>query len=202
MHYVLIPQRRESLPSNSYLPELAFLTIDPAIKIVAPWRLPEFFNRFQGRVDLLDYAHASGIPVTSTKAKPYSMDDNFAHCSYESGQLEDPSQPPPDDMWTRTVDPEKAPNKSQDIQVVFEKGIPVKLSVGGKDYTDSVELFAKANEIGKEHGIGRIDIVEVCSSCPATAAPLHVLIKSTEPVHRTQEPWMLRLSGHVCTGIA
>ncbi|EFX02371.1 argininosuccinate synthase [Grosmannia clavigera kw1407] len=140
--------------------ELAFLTIDPKIKIIAPWRLPEFFNRFQGRVDLLDYAHASGIPVTSTKAKPYSMDDNFAHCSYESGQLEDPSQPPPVDMWTRTVDPEKAPNKSQDIQIFFEKGIPVKLSVDGKDYTDSVELFAKANEIGKEHGIGRIDIVE------------------------------------------
>ncbi|OAA65849.1 argininosuccinate synthase [Niveomyces insectorum RCEF 264] len=140
--------------------ELAFLTIDPTIKIIAPWRMPEFFNRFQGRLDLLDYASSTGIPVTSTKAKPYSMDDNLAHCSYESGQLEDPSQPPPTDMWTRTDDPEKAPNTPQDIQIVFAKGLPVKLSVDGKDYTDSVELFLKANEIGKIHGIGRIDIVE------------------------------------------
>jgi argininosuccinate synthase len=81
--------------------ELAFLAIDPKIKIIAPWRLPEFFERFEGRQALLDYAAEKGIPVTSTKAKPYSMDDNIAHCSYESGQLEDPSQPPPVDMWTR-----------------------------------------------------------------------------------------------------
>lgn len=67
--------------------------------------MPEFFDRFQGRNDLLDYAASTGIPVTSTKAKPYSMDDNIAHCSYESGQLEDPSKPPPTDMWTRCVHP-------------------------------------------------------------------------------------------------
>lgn len=67
--------------------------------------MPEFFGRFQGRNQLLDYAAETNIPVTSTKAKPYSMDDNLAHCSYESGQLEDPSQPPPDDMWTRYVTP-------------------------------------------------------------------------------------------------
>lgn len=81
--------------------EMAFLAIDPKIKIIAPWRLPKFFEKFDGRQALLDYAAQTGIPVTSTKAKPYSMDDNIAHCSYESGQLEDPSQPPPDDMWTR-----------------------------------------------------------------------------------------------------
>ena len=80
---------------------MAYLAIDPKIKIIAPWRIPEFFKRFEGRQALLDYAAQTGIPVTSTKAKPYSMDDNIAHCSYESGQLEDPSQPPPDDMWTR-----------------------------------------------------------------------------------------------------
>lgn len=81
--------------------ELAFLAIDPKIKIIVPWRLPEFFEKFAGRQALLDYAEEKGIPVSSTKAKPYSMDDNIAHCSYESGQLEDPSQPPPDYMWTR-----------------------------------------------------------------------------------------------------
>jgi argininosuccinate synthase len=82
---------------------LAFLAIDPKIKIIAPWRISKFIERFQGRNDLLAYAEEKGIPVTSTKAKPYSMDDNLTHCSYESGQLEDPSQPPPDDMWTRYV---------------------------------------------------------------------------------------------------
>ncbi|KKA26828.1 hypothetical protein TD95_000786 [Thielaviopsis punctulata] len=140
--------------------ELAFLTINPKIKIIAPWRMPKFFERFQGRADLLDYAAATGIPVTSTKAKPYSMDDNLAHCSYESGQLEDPSQPPPVDMWTRTDDPLTAPNTPEDIQIFFEKGIPVKLVAGGKTITDSLDLFMELNAIGKKHGIGRIDIVE------------------------------------------
>jgi len=140
--------------------ELAFLAIDPQIKIIAPWRIPEFFERFQGRNDLLEYAAKTGIPVTSTKAKPYSMDDNIAHCSYESGQLEDPSRPPPDDMWTRTNDPLTAPSTPQDVTIRFEKGVPVKVSSEGKDYTGSLELFIALNEIGKVHGIGRIDIVE------------------------------------------
>lgn len=86
---------------------------------------------------------------------------NLAHCSYEAGALEDPSIPPPDDMWTRTVDPRVAPDQPVDIQIFFEKGLPVKLRVGGKEYTDSLELFVALNEIGKNAGIGRIDIVEV-----------------------------------------
>jgi len=140
--------------------ELAFLAINPKIQVIAPWRIPEFYNRFQGRNDLLDYAAATGIPVTSTKAKPYSMDDNIAHCSYEAGALEDPSIPPPDDMWTRTIDPRAAPDEPVDIAVLFEQGLPVKLRVGDKEYTDSLELFVALNEIGKKAGIGRIDIVE------------------------------------------
>ncbi|MCJ1312537.1 hypothetical protein MMC25_006211 [Agyrium rufum] len=141
--------------------ELAFLAIDPKIKVIAPWRIPEFYDRFQGRNDLLDYAAKTGIPVTSTKAKPYSMDDNIAHCSYEAGMLEDPALSPPDDMWTRTVNPQEAPDKPTDIQLIFEKGLPVKLRVReGKDYADSLELFTALNEIGKVNGIGRIDIVE------------------------------------------
>lgn len=144
--------------------ELAFLAIDPNIKVIAPWRVPEFYNRFQGRNDLLDYAAATGIPVTSTKAKPYSMDDNIAHCSYEAGALEDPALPAPDDMWTRTVDPVKALDKPVDISISFKQGLPVALHVGDKVYTDSLELFIALNEIGKQAGIGRIDIVEVSRS--------------------------------------
>ncbi|KAJ9193588.1 hypothetical protein DTO166G4_2691 [Paecilomyces variotii] len=140
--------------------ELAFLAIDPKIKIIAPWRIKEFCDRFQGRSDLLDYAAEKKIPVTSTKAKPYSMDENESHCSYEAGSLEDPSIPPPDDMWIKTVDPRQAPDEPTDITISFEKGIPVKLVAQGKEITDSVEIFVALNEIGRENGIGRIDIVE------------------------------------------
>ena len=140
--------------------ELAFLAIDPTIKIISPWRLPEFFNRFQGREDLLTYAAEKKIPVTSTKAAPWSMDDNIAHCSYEAGILEDPKLPPPQGLWTRTDDPEKAPDTPEDITIKWEKGLPVGLKVGGKTITDSLELFIALNALGKKHGIGRIDIVE------------------------------------------
>lgn len=108
------------------------------------------------------------------------MDDNIAHCSvswdstcwyevywlfkYEAGDLEDPSIPAPVDMWTRTDDPRTAPDEPVDITIRFEGGLPVKLTVGDKSYTDSLELFVKLNEIGKKAGIGRIDIVEVSSS--------------------------------------
>ncbi|KAI9854635.1 MAG: hypothetical protein M1813_000933 [Trichoglossum hirsutum] len=100
------------------------------------------------------------IPVTSTKAKPYSMDDNIAHCSYEVGALGDPSIPPPDDMWTRTVDPRAASDEPIDVAILFEQGLPVKLRVSDKEYTESLELFITLDEIGKTTGIGRIDIVE------------------------------------------
>ncbi|KAG5975967.1 hypothetical protein E4U55_007520 [Claviceps digitariae] len=140
--------------------ELAYLTINPAIKVIAPWRDPLFYQRFQGRNDLLDYAAEKGIPVTSTKAKPYSMDDNLAHCSYEAGMLEDPNVTPPEDMWTRTVSPLKAPDTPLNITVHFDKGLPVKVVTPQKTVTDSLELFNLLNALGKEHGIGRVDIVE------------------------------------------
>ncbi|KAJ0165064.1 Argininosuccinate synthase [Colletotrichum tanaceti] len=140
--------------------ELAFYTINPQIRCISPWRLPEFYKRFQGRNDLLDYAAEKGIPVTSTKAKPYSMDDNLAHCSYEAGILEDPDVTPPEDMWTKTVSPLKAPDTPLDITIHFDKGIPVKVVTPQQTSTDAVELFTLLNKIGGEHGVGRIDIVE------------------------------------------
>ncbi|GKT49141.1 argininosuccinate synthase [Colletotrichum spaethianum] len=140
---------------------LAFYTINPSIKVIAPWRLSSFYNRFQGRNDLLDYAAEKGIPVTSTKAKPYSMDDNFAHCSYEAGMLEDPNVTPPEDMWTKTVSPLKAPDAPLDITIHFEKGLPVKVVTPEQTTSsDSVEIFGLLNKLGGEHGVGRCDIVE------------------------------------------
>ncbi|KAF2870255.1 argininosuccinate synthase [Massariosphaeria phaeospora] len=140
--------------------ELAFYTLQPTIKVIAPWRLPEFCEKFKGRQDLLEYAAEHGIPVTSTKAKPWSMDANLAHCSYEAGILEDPDKTPPEDVWTMTQSPQKAPDAPVDITIHFEKGIPVKVVTPEKSYTDSVELFIALNKLGFEHGIGRIDIVE------------------------------------------
>ncbi|MCJ1284778.1 argininosuccinate synthetase [Xylographa opegraphella] len=144
--------------------ELAFYALQPSIKVIAPWRIPEFYNRFAGRNDLLEYAAQQSIPVTSTKSKPWSMDENLAHCSYEAGILEDPNTTPPTDMWKLTQDPESAPNDPEDFTLTFEKGIPVKLSYNeagkGKAVTNPLDLFLTANTIARRHGVGRVDIVE------------------------------------------
>lgn len=141
--------------------ELAFYALQPDIKVIAPWRMPEFYNRFAGRNDLLEYAAAQGVPVYQTKAKPWSMDENLAHCSYEAGILEDPDVEAPFDMWKLTVDPLDAPNKPEDFTVHFEKGLPVKLEYeGGKSVTEPLDLFLTANAIARRHGVGRVDIVE------------------------------------------
>ncbi|KAI9728567.1 MAG: Adenylosuccinate synthetase [Cirrosporium novae-zelandiae] len=130
--------------------ELAFYTIQPTIKIIAPWRDPKFFTRFAGRNDLLEYAAKMNIPVTSTKAN-LLIDANFAHTSYEAGILEDPNHTPPSDMWLMTADPLTAPNEPTEITLHFEKGIPVKLVTPDGELKDSVELFRKLNEIGYIH---------------------------------------------------
>jgi argininosuccinate synthase len=109
---------------------------------------------------LLEYAESKGIPVTQTKSKPWSTDENAAHISYEAGVLEDPDHTPPSEMWKLTVDPRKAPEAPEEIHIEFKKGLPVKATIGGKTYTESVELFLAVNDVGRKHGVGRIDIVE------------------------------------------
>src|SRR5262249_1287623 len=145
--------------------ELGYYALDPKITVIAPWRDPEFYNRFQGRNDLLDYAEKVGVPVSQTKAKPWSMDENLAHCSYEAGILEDPDVTPPQDMWKLSADPVKAPNTPEDFTLYFEKGLPVKLEYEGgkKTVTDPLDLFLAVNAIARKHGVGRIDIVESMS---------------------------------------
>lgn len=141
--------------------ELGFYALQPTIKVIAPWRQKEFYERFAGRNDLLDYAAQAGIPVSSTKGKPWSMDENMAHCSYEAGILEDPNITPPEDMWKLTIDPLKAPDSPEDFTIFFEKGLPVKLvNAKGEEFTDPVKLFLEANAIARRNGVGRIDIVE------------------------------------------
>ncbi|KAI4130916.1 MAG: hypothetical protein LQ347_003200 [Umbilicaria vellea] len=144
--------------------ELAFYTLQPTIKVIAPWRIPEFYTRFAGRNDLLDYASQQNIPVTSTKSKPWSMDENLTHCSYEAGILEDPNITPPQDMWKLTVDPICAPDTPEDFTLFFKKGLLTKLIFtekgASKIITDSLNLFLTINIIARRHGVGRIDIVE------------------------------------------
>ncbi|KAI1808240.1 argininosuccinate synthase [Daldinia bambusicola] len=141
--------------------ELAFAALRPSLKVIAPWRLPEFCAKFRmGRADLLRYAAEKNIPVSSTPKEPWSKDDNLVHCSYEAGILEDPDHTPPKELWTRTVDPLDAPNEPTDFSIHFEAGIPVKVIVGGQETTGSVAVFKLLNKIGHDNGVGRIDIVE------------------------------------------
>ncbi|KAH7322906.1 argininosuccinate synthase [Stachybotrys elegans] len=141
--------------------ELAWRALYPSASIIAPWRMPKFFNRFQGRQDLLQFAAENNIPVSSSPKSPWSQDDNLAHCSSESGILEKPDMPAPKDVWIKSVDPLDAPDVPAKFSVTFKAGIPVKLEVeGGETYTESVELFKALNKIAGEHAVGRTDIVE------------------------------------------
>ncbi|KAF8442301.1 argininosuccinate synthetase [Boletus edulis BED1] len=142
--------------------ELAFYGLKPDIKVIAPWRLPEFYNRFPGRQALLTYAAEKQIPVQQTAAKPWSTDENLFHISYEAGILEDPNTTPPADMWKLTQSIESAPSEPDRIAIEFKTGLPVKVTVANTDkpYTDAVDIFLELNALARKHGIGRIDIVE------------------------------------------
>ncbi len=133
--------------------ELTYYALQPDIKVIAPWREWEF----KGRTDLIGYAEAHGIPVTATIDKPYSTDRNLMHVSYEGGILEDPWAAPPESIFQLTRSPEKAKNEAEQVELRFEHGEPV--SIDG-ERLDPVGLLSKLNEIGGEHGIGRVDLVE------------------------------------------
>lgn len=143
--------------------EFVFMQFLPQVVIIAPWKDPEFLAQFKGRTDMLNYAAANDIPVTSTLQKPYSMDDNLMHISYEAGILEDPNLTPPADMFKKTVSPQNAPDKTLHLEIEFKKGIPVSItnldtkSIVSKS---ALEIFSYLNKVGSENGIGRIDIVE------------------------------------------
>lgn len=141
--------------------ELSFYALKPDIKVIIPWREPDFISRFAGRQDLIKYAAEKGIPVQQTAAKPWSTDENMAHISFEAGILEDPNHTPPKDMWKLTTDPLDAPDKPEDFSLEYKHGIPVKLTLAdGTEITEPVELFLAANHLARRNGVGRIDIVE------------------------------------------
>jgi argininosuccinate synthase len=142
--------------------EMAFAALAPSLEIISPWKDRSFLNRFQGRQDLLAFAREHEIPVEATVQKPYSSDENLMHRSYEAGMLEDPSAPPPDDMFKLTRALEDTPDQATDLSIHYKDAMPVRVvcESEGVDVTDPVALFDFLNDKGGEHGIGRIDIVE------------------------------------------
>ncbi|MDF3820899.1 argininosuccinate synthase [Leptospira sp. 96542] len=133
--------------------ELTFKALSPNLQIIAPWRT---WN-FGGRADLIEYAKQKGIPVPVTAAKPYSMDRNLMHLSFEGGILEDPYNEPKEDMFVLTVSPEKAPDKPTYLELGFEKGDCV--SIDDKKM-NPLEVMDYLNDVGGKNGVGRVDIVE------------------------------------------
>ncbi len=163
--------------------ELSAAALAPGIKIIAPWRDAEFRKQFPGRKEMIEYAEANNIPIKASMKKPYSMDRNLLHISFEAGALEDvwhdATGPADRDMYVLSVSPEDAPDKPQMLQVLFEKGNIIGLLteglaeliaslgdfkvLGKKDgYTllTPYGVMRCLNAIGGAHGIGRVDIVE------------------------------------------
>ncbi|XP_004928608.1 argininosuccinate synthase [Bombyx mori] len=145
--------------------ELSMYSLWPEGKIIAPWRIPEFFQRFQGRTDLIEYAKKENIPVSATPKEPWSTDENIMHISYESGVLEDPAAIPPGGIFKMTRDLAKADDYASVLDIHFEKGLPVSLRIpSGHEMAlhvnDPLVIVETLNKLGGQHGIGRIDIVE------------------------------------------
>jgi argininosuccinate synthase len=133
--------------------ELTYAALAPDLQVVAPWREWDL----RSRTEMMAYAERHGIPVPTTPARPYSMDRNLFHVSYEGGILEDPWTEPPAKMFLLTVSPEEAPDAPAYVEVDFEAGVPV--AVDGQRLAP-VPLIQRLNRLGGEHGIGRIDLVE------------------------------------------
>jgi argininosuccinate synthase len=135
--------------------ELTFARLGPELKVVAPWRNPDW--PFKGRADMIAYASSKKIPVPVTAEKPYSMDRNLVHVSYEGGILEDPWREPYNDMFRLTVAPEQAPDQPEYVEIEYSVGDPV--AINGERLPPA-RIIERANEIAGRHGIGRVDLVE------------------------------------------
>ena len=142
--------------------ELTWMQFMHDVVIINPWKQKEWLNEFQGRQKLIEYAKNEGIPVDVSYQKPYSSDENLMHMSYESGELENPSCAPKNEMFKLTISPKLAPDEEEKICITFEKGKPIKITNISEniEVKGSIELFSYLNKLAGKHGIGRIDIVE------------------------------------------
>ena len=137
--------------------ELGYYALNPDIKVLAPWKIPDFYQRYPGRSELIEYARQNGIPVRASNEQPWSTDENLMHISFESGMLEDPWQEPREEMFELSRSPQDAPDEEQTLLIDFEEGLPVGLNGNGMSPAD---LLSELNEISGRHGIGRADMVE------------------------------------------
>ena len=141
--------------------ELSYAALAPDLQTISPWRMDVFRNAFPGRSEMIDYCAEHGINVEASASKPYSMDRNLLHISYEAGILEDPwfdpTTPDNKDMYKLTVDPEDAPDEAQYVDLEFEKGDCV--AVDGQSMNPA-QILKTLNALAGKHGIGRVDIVE------------------------------------------
>lgn len=133
--------------------ELSYLALDPKLTIIAPWRIWDLNSRSK----LVAYAERHGIPVPITKKSPYSSDENMLHISFEGGLLEDPWNEPEEEMFKRSVSPERAPDRPTYVELGFANGNPV--SIDG-EALEPVALMQRLNQLGGANGIGRLDMVE------------------------------------------
>lgn len=141
--------------------ELTAAALAPDLEVIAPWRDASFRSQFPGRAEMIAYCESKKIPVQASAKKPYSMDRNLLHISFEAGILEDPwldaSAPQYKDMYKLSVSPEDAPDKAEYVTLEFDKGICV--AVNGKAMSP-LGVMKALNKLGGKHGIGRVDLVE------------------------------------------
>jgi argininosuccinate synthase len=135
--------------------ELTYNALKPDINIISAWRDPKW--TFDSRGSMIDYAQKHGIPVASTKEKPYSSDRNLLHISHEGGILEDPWMAPKEDMFVLTVSPEAAPDRATYVEIDFDRGNPT--AIDGEKMSPA-KLLHSINEMAGANGIGRVDMVE------------------------------------------
>jgi len=135
--------------------EVTYMALDPSLKIVAPWKDPKF--KLTSREAAVDYAKKHKIPIEQTKKKIYSRDRNLWHISHEGADLEDPANEPKDDLLVMSRPVSKTPDKPDYVTIGFHEGVPVKLD--GK-LTSGAKLVETLNELGGQHGVGQVDLVE------------------------------------------
>ena len=142
--------------------ELAYHALDPNIKVFSPWRDEEFSNQFKGRNDLLNYAEKWKIPISASKGKPYSEDENLIHISHEAGILEDPSKRPDPSVFSLTEDISNTPDEETKLEIKFKDGIPISVTnlVDNSSYVNPLDIINYLNLVGRKNGIGRVDMVE------------------------------------------
>ena len=141
--------------------ELTAAALAPDLQVIAPWRDSQFRDQFPGRAEMIAYCERNKIPVQASARKPYSMDRNLLHISFEAGILEDPWMdafaPKNREMFKLSVAPEDAPDKPEYVTLDFEKGNCV--AVNGKSL-DPLGVMRTLNKLGGKHGVGRVDMVE------------------------------------------